>query len=98
MQALEAYNPARPELLRKWTNAPPTLIIHSEKDYRCPITEGIAAFNTLHAMGVPSRFLTFSDEGHIVEDPENSLQWYRVVFDWVRRCVDGDITRESTKW
>lgn len=70
---LDKWNPARPELLRNWKHAPPTLVIHSDKDYRCPITEGLATFNTLQAQGVPSRFLTFSDEGHWVAGPENSL-------------------------
>ncbi|KAK2592115.1 hypothetical protein QQS21_010186 [Conoideocrella luteorostrata] len=98
MARFEAFNPSRPELLEKWKNAPPTIIVHSEKDYRCPMTEGLAAFNTLLAHGVPSRFLTFSDEGHIVEGAENILQWYRVVFDWVRKCVDGEVTRQSVSW
>ncbi|KND90128.1 Dipeptidyl-peptidase 5 [Tolypocladium ophioglossoides CBS 100239] len=96
--AMQKCNPARPELLRNWENAPPTLIIHSEKDYRCPITEGLAAFNTLQAMNVPSRFLTFADEGHWVEGPENSLEWYCVVWDWVGRCVNGEIERGSSDW
>jgi dipeptidyl aminopeptidase/acylaminoacyl peptidase len=98
MARLEAFNPAKPELLRNWKNAPPTIIVHSNKDYRCPITEGLAAFNTLQAHGVPSRFLTFSDEGHVLEGPENTLEWYRVVFEWARRCIDGDITRGSKTW
>ncbi|KAK5987980.1 Dipeptidyl-peptidase 5 [Cladobotryum mycophilum] len=95
---MDRWNPARPELLRKWKDAPPTLVIASEKDYRCPITEGLATFNTLQAQGVPSRFLTFSDEGHWVLNPENSLVWHQTVWDWVRRCVDGDIRRGDTEW
>lgn len=80
---LERWNPARPELLRKWHNAPPTLVIHSEKDYRCPMTEGIATFQTLQAHGVPSRFLTFPDENHFVLKPENALVWNTEVFAWL---------------
>ena len=40
-------------------------IIHSELDYRLPITEGLAAFNTLQQKGVPSRLLMFPDENHV---------------------------------
>ena len=58
------------------------LIIHSDKDYRCPITEGLAAFHVLKAKGVECRFLNFPDEGHFVSGRENWLQWHRVVLEW----------------
>lgn len=45
----DKVNPTKPELVRNWGNALPTLIIHFEKDYRCCITEGLAAFKTLQA-------------------------------------------------
>jgi dipeptidyl aminopeptidase/acylaminoacyl peptidase len=87
-EELEKWNPARPELLRNWKNAPPTLVIHSEKDYRCPITEGLATFSTLQAQGVPSRFLHFPDECHWVLNPENSLVWNKTVFEWIKKYTD----------
>jgi dipeptidyl aminopeptidase/acylaminoacyl peptidase len=87
---LQRWNPAKPELLKKWHNAPPTLVVHSEKDYRCPVTEGVAVFQTLQAQGVPSRFLTFSDENHWVLSPENSLVWHRTVFDWLDKYAKGN--------
>lgn len=96
--AYERYNPGRPELLRKWRHAPPTIIVHSEKDYRCPITEGIAAMNILQAQGVPTRFLTFPDECHWVLGAENSKVWHDEVWGWVRRCVDGEIKRGDSEW
>ncbi|KAK1035494.1 hypothetical protein LTR33_016470, partial [Friedmanniomyces endolithicus] len=48
------------EHLDKW--ATPQLVIHNEKDYRLPISEGLAPFNVLQARGIESRFLTFPDE------------------------------------
>jgi dipeptidyl aminopeptidase/acylaminoacyl peptidase len=45
-------------------------VIHSELDYRLPITEGLAAFNVLQARKVPSKLLMFPDENHV---RENSL-------------------------
>ena len=96
--AFERFNPARPELLRNWRRAPPTIIIHSDKDYRCPVTEGLATMNTLQAHGVPTRFLTFSDECHWVLGPENSKVWHEEVWGWVKRCVDGNIKRGDTSW
>lgn len=40
-------------------------IIHSELDYRLPVTEGLAAFNVLQARKVPSKLLVFPDENHV---------------------------------
>ena len=65
----------------------PELVIHSGKDYRVPISEGLAVFNVLQARGVPSRFLVFEDENHWVLKPENALVWHRTVLDWVNGYV-----------
>ena len=86
-ETLEKWNPARPELLRTWKNAPPTLVIHSDKDFRCPVTDGLAMVRTLQGLGVPSRLLNFPDENHFVLNPENSLVWHQTVFDWVDKWV-----------
>lgn len=97
--ALARYNPADPTLLRNWGRlAPPTLVVHGGRDYRCPVTEGLAVFCALQAQGVPSRFLTFEDEGHWITSPANALMWHRTVWEWVRRCVDGEIKRGDTRW
>lgn len=60
-EAYEKWDPAR--FAAEW--ATPELVIHSELDYRLPITEGLAAFNVLQARGVPSRLLMFPDENHV---------------------------------
>lgn len=59
------------------------LVVQNDGDYRLPVTEGVAAFNTLQMLGTPSRFLHFPDEGHFIKKPENVLQWYRVIFEWL---------------
>lgn len=41
------------------------LVIHSELDYRLPISEGLAMFNVLQARGVPSKLVMFPDENHV---------------------------------
>lgn len=97
-EELEKWDPAKPERVRKWKNAPPTLIIHSDKDYRCNVADSFAMVKILHAQGVPTRYLNFSDEGHWVLKPENSLVWHNTVWDWMNRCVSGDLKRGDTKW
>ena len=80
IENLDRWNPSRPELLRQW--ATPTLVTHGEKDYRSPLTEGLAAFTTLQSLGTASRFLHLPGEGPCVTSPESTLIWLRVVLDW----------------
>jgi dipeptidyl aminopeptidase/acylaminoacyl peptidase len=63
----------------------PTLILHGEKDFRVPITQGLAYFNTLRQKGVPTRLVYFPDENHWVLKPNNSLLWHREVFGWLKK-------------
>lgn len=67
--------------------ATPHLIVHSEKDYRLTMSEGLSAFNVLQEKGVDSQFLTFPDENHWVLKPENSLLWHTVVLDFINSYV-----------
>lgn len=42
----------------------PTLFIHSEEDYRCPLPEGLQMYSALKYNGVPSRIVIFKGENH----------------------------------
>ena len=42
----------------------PTLVIHSEQDWRCPVEQGHRWFVELHRRGVPTELLLFPGEGH----------------------------------
>jgi len=60
------------DLYSKWDPAAhvgewktPQLVIHSELDYRLPVSEGLAAFNALQVREVESRLLVFPDENHV---------------------------------
>jgi dipeptidyl aminopeptidase/acylaminoacyl peptidase len=68
----------------------PMLIIHNERDYRCPISEGMAAFTTLQRKGIRSKLLMFPDEGHWVLKPQNSQLWHRTVFEWLGEYLGGN--------
>ncbi|EGE01082.1 Prolyl oligopeptidase family protein [Trichophyton equinum CBS 127.97] len=50
------------EFINEWKT--PHLVIHSERDYRLTIAEGLALFNALQLRGVESALLTFPDENH----------------------------------
>ncbi len=42
----------------------PTLVIHSDQDYRCPLAEGMQFFTALKVHGVQSRMVIFKGESH----------------------------------
>jgi dipeptidyl aminopeptidase/acylaminoacyl peptidase len=88
--AYEKWDPA--QHVNEW--ATPQLIIHSELDYRLPITEGLSPFNILQAKGIPSKLLMFPDENHWVIKHENSLVWHREVLNWINKY--SGIDEETT--
>jgi len=65
----------------------PTIVIHGEKDYRVPVTQGLAYFNTLRQKGVPTRLVYFPDENHWILKPNNSLVWHNEVFGWLEKYI-----------
>lgn len=79
--AYEKWNPVN--YVDRWKT--PQLVITSEKDFRIPYTQGLAAFTALQRRNIPSKLLIFPDENHWVLKPTNSLQWYGTVFDWMDR-------------
>ncbi|HEU5251493.1 MAG TPA: S9 family peptidase [Thermoanaerobaculia bacterium] len=68
----------------------PTLVVTSEKDYRVPFGQGLQLFTALQVRGVPSKLLTFPDEGHWVLKPGNSRVWHATVMDWLATYLGGD--------
>jgi dipeptidyl aminopeptidase/acylaminoacyl peptidase len=42
----------------------PTLVLHSEEDYRCPIEQGEQFYTALKYLGVPTEFVRFPGENH----------------------------------
>jgi dipeptidyl aminopeptidase/acylaminoacyl peptidase len=81
----EKWNPVN--FVQNWKT--PQLVVTSEKDFRIPYTQGIAAFTALQRRNIPSRLLIFPDENHWVLKPKNSVQWYDEVFGWLGRYLGG---------
>jgi dipeptidyl aminopeptidase/acylaminoacyl peptidase len=84
--------PVAQDPFRKWSpmlsikNAKtPTLVIHSQRDYRLDVSEGFQLFTALQRLKVPSKMLYFPDEGHWILKPQNSKLWYETVGDWCDR-------------
>ena len=114
-----AAGPIANDPFRKWSpmlaiqNAKtPTLVVHSQRDYRLDVSEGFQLFTALQRLNVPSKMLYFPDEGHWVLKPQNSKLWYETVGDWCDRWTKTNLyaavalnkgapgagaTKESTK-
>ncbi len=69
--------------LSEWKT--PTLIIHGELDYRCPIGEALMLFEALQYHGVASELLAFPDENHWIQKPRNIVAWYDTVLGFLKR-------------
>ena len=78
-QKHEKFNPV--SHVTKWKT--PMLVIHGEKDYRIPVSQGLGAFTALQRQGVESKLLVFPDENHWVLKPANSILWHHTVIDWL---------------
>jgi dipeptidyl aminopeptidase/acylaminoacyl peptidase len=71
--------------ITRWKS--PTLIIHGELDYRCPVSEALMLFEALQYNGVASELLIFPDENHWILKPNNIVAWYTHVLEFVRRYL-----------
>lgn len=74
----------------------PTLILHGERDYRVPVTQGINLYGVLQAKGVPTRIVIFPDENHWVLKPQAAMLWWKETFSWLDRYI-GDGKKDSAK-
>ena len=77
----DRYAPVRH--IKGWKT--PTLVIHGELDYRCPIGEALNLFEALQYHGVPSELLVFPDENHWILKPRNIVAWYEAVLEFIAR-------------
>ncbi|MFN3874987.1 MAG: prolyl oligopeptidase family serine peptidase [Flavobacteriales bacterium] len=84
-KAYEEFNP----LLHADNWSVPMLVIHGDKDYRVPLTQGIGSFTACQAKGIESRYLRFPDENHWVLKPQNSRLWHETVMGWLERHIGG---------
>ena len=60
----------------------PVLITHGQQDFRVPVEESMQLFTACQRRGVPSRFVYFPDEGHVIEKPQNVALWWDEIHNW----------------
>jgi dipeptidyl aminopeptidase/acylaminoacyl peptidase len=82
----ERYRKFSPHVFAKNFKTP-MLIIHGEKDFRVPFSEGVQMFTTLQRLEVPSKMILFPGEGHFINAPRNSEYWHNQIFAWLKKYV-----------
>jgi dipeptidyl aminopeptidase/acylaminoacyl peptidase len=75
----------------------PTLVIQNELDYRSPIGQGQELFTALQRQGVPSRFVSFPDEGHWVLKGRNVEYWHQEMFAWLKKYAPPNLVTTDLK-
>ena len=68
----------------------PTLFIHSDKDQRCWMAEGIAMFTALQMNGCDSRLALFHDETHELSrsgKPKNRISRMEEILNWMKKYL-----------
>jgi dipeptidyl aminopeptidase/acylaminoacyl peptidase len=68
----------------------PTLVLHSEQDWRCPIEQGEQLFVALKRAGVDTELVRFPDEGHELSrsgTPRHRVERFEIVLDWHERYL-----------
>lgn len=68
----------------------PTLIIHSENDFRCPIEQAEQLFDVLAGNDVPTEFVRFPGEGHELSRsgrPRHREERFEIILEWLGRWL-----------
>lgn len=64
----------------------PTLFIHSDNDFRCPLTEGIQMFSALKLCGCEARLCVIKGENHELSrsgKPKNRIKRMEEILSWM---------------
>ena len=68
----------------------PLLILHSDNDLRCPISEGEQMFTALKYLGRETKFVKFEGQSHDLSrngHPRSRVIRYREIQDWFERYI-----------
>ena len=76
----------------------PTLILHSDNDYRVPLEQGEQWFRALKHYGVNAEFVIFPRENHNLTrtgEPKHLVESLKWQVYWFERFLDGDSNAKS---
>ena len=70
--------------------ATPTLVLHSDEDYRCPLSEGYQVYAALQQRGVETRMVIFHGENHELSrggKPRHRVRRLKEITQWFARHI-----------
>lgn len=70
----------------------PMLVIHGEKDYRVPVTQGLEVYGVYKGKGIDARLVYFPDENHWILKPNNSVYWFKEFHGWLEKYLGTGAT------
>lgn len=76
----------------------PTLVLHSDEDYRCPLEQGYQIFNGLLHQGVPARMVVFHQENHELSRSgkgNNRIRRLEEITRWMDSYLKGNTEYEA---
>lgn len=76
----------------------PTLVLHSDEDWRCPVEQAEQFFGALRRQGVDAEFVRFPGEGHELSrsgKPKHRVERFDVILEWHGRHLDRPWTVDS---
>ena len=75
----------------------PTLFLHSDCDYRCPLEQGMQMFTALKIHGVPARLVVFKGENHELSrggKPQGRVRRLVEISNWYGQWLKDDPSGE----
>lgn len=71
----------------------PTLFLHSDEDYRCPLSGGLQMFTALCVHGVPARICVFKGENHELSrsgKPKHRVRRLKEITEWFEKYLGAE--------
>lgn len=93
--------------LKLWEHSPlryingcdtPTLIIHADKDYRCPLEQGMQMFTALKDRGVDSEMFLFHNETHELSrsgKPKGRILRLKAITEWMDKYLKEKVEKQD---
>mgnify|MGYP000954059554 CR=1 FL=1 len=71
----------------------PTLFIHSDEDFRCPLSGGLQMFTALRTHGIPTRLCLFKGENHELSrsgKPLHRIRRLKEITEWFEKYLKSN--------
>ena len=68
----------------------PTLFIHSDEDYRCPLEQGLQLYTAMVDLGIEARFVLFHGENHELSrggKPKHRVRRLEEITNWMEKYL-----------